>query len=129
LENLVVIAFCCFISIKTAKYLFVTGKILRRGVLAEGRVIGCEEKMYLFTRISCPVIEFKTNSGKQIKGVFKPIWVTRKFPKEEKVMVVYDPSKPNRFFVDNRYIDIANFALLSLSVSALLLTLYRWTAF
>jgi hypothetical protein len=125
IELIVIICICCFISIRSTAYLLETGSILKKGVLAEGKVIGNEKKHFMFLFLVCPIIEFTTASGNKIKGVFKPIWITRKFPKEERVMVVYDPKKPYHFFIDNRYVDLVNFTLLSLSVSALLLALYK----
>lgn len=126
-EKILTSALCCLIICRCMSYLIKTGSILKKGKMTEGSIVRTEIRTFLFLNIKCPVIEFTVNDDKKITAVFKPIWATKKFPVQEKVLIIYDPKKPNRFFVDNKYIDFINFLFLSVSVSLLLLTMYRLT--
>jgi hypothetical protein len=124
-ENIVLLCFCCMIIAKSANYLFATGRILKRGILTEGKVIDIKKGYFLFLKIEWPVIEFTTVYGKKIHRSCKYSWRLKRISVEQKLTVIYDPSSPSRFLIDNGYADILNFTMLSLSVSILLLTLYK----
>jgi hypothetical protein len=124
-ENVVLLCICCMMIIKSADYLFTTGRILKKGVLTEGKVIDIEKGSFLFLKIKWPVIEFTTINGKKIHRSCKYSWILKRICVEQKLTVIYDPSSPSRFLVDNGYSDIMNFTMLSVSASILLLTVYK----
>jgi hypothetical protein len=127
LENLLLVMLSLIIVTRSGLYVIKTSIILNKGVLVEGKVIGNKKIISLFRKKDCPIIEYTTNTGKTIKGIFKPIWLPRHFKTEKKVFVVYDERKPASFFIDNRFVDITNFGMLSIGITILLLSIFQLT--